>query len=169
MFAAPKSAIWTFVAPLAPRSVLFAALAFSVACGASTIEPQPSDAVIGLDTSGGFAGVDFAFAVDGPAGVIRGVRCVNFCDWEDGDVLATVSSAEVAALESRFDAIDFLAGDDQDFGVQCCDQFHYELTFSRSDASRTVMGSSEKLPAEILALIRDVEEWVASEREDNAQ
>lgn len=169
MSASPKSAVWKSVAPLAPRSVLFAALALSVACGASTIEPQPSETVIGLATSGGFAGVDFAFAVDGPAGVIRGVRCVSFCDWEDGDVLATVSSAEVADLESSFDAIDFLAGDDQDFGVQCCDQFHYELSFSRSEESRTVMGSSELLPAEILALIRDVEEWVASKRESSAR
>lgn len=163
-----KSVARNSVAPLSSRAVLFAALpalVLATACGESATDPQPSDARISLDKTGGFAGVDFAILVDGPEAVVRGDRCVSFCDWEDGDVLATVAPEALLELEQKFDAVDFLAGDDEDFGDECCDQFHYALTFARGDESRTVMGSSEQLPAEILALILEVEQWVATERE----
>ena len=168
MFAVARSAVTKRVPRLSHRAVLLAALpalALSAACGESATEPPPSDAVISLDKTGGFAGVDFAILVDGPTAVVVGNRCVNFCDWEDGDVLANVTPEALRELEQKFDAIDYLAGADEDFGTECCDQFLYELSFSRGDETRTVMGTSEKLPAEILALILEVEAWVAAERE----
>lgn len=144
---------------------LLPALLF-MACSDTPTEALNSDAIISLDTTGGFAGVDFAVLVDGPAGEVIGTRCVSFCDWEDGDVLAAVTPEAMRELEQKFDSIDFLAGDDEDFGEECCDQFLYQLKFERLDQSRMVMGSSERLPAAILALIVDVEEWVAETRAD---
>ena len=143
------------------------ALLLVAACNESATEPDPSDALIMLDTTGGFAGVDHAVLIDGPASEVRGERCVSFCDWEDGDLLARVTPEAVRELERKFDEIDFLEGEDEDFGDECCDQFHYELEFKRRGESRTIEGSSEKLPPSILALIRDIEEWIAEEREDD--
>lgn len=140
-------------------------LLLMAACNETPTAAQNSDAIISLDTTGGFAGVDFAVLVDGPAGEVIGQRCTSFCDWENGDVLAEVTPEAIRELEQKFDAIGFLEGQDDDFGEECCDQFRYELTFERLGESRTISGTSEKLPPAILSLILDIETWVASERE----
>lgn len=137
-------------------------------CGESSTEPPRPAPVISLATTGGLAGADAQVTIDGPAGVIRGDRCANLCDWEDGDVLAQVAAEDIEALEAMFDAEDFLAGDDQDFGEECCDFFTHVLTFSRGTESRTVTGSSAKLPAAIQGLVREVTTFVDSARSAEA-
>jgi len=154
------------VSALTKLTLCLFAVGLASACNESATEPPRSGAVIQLATSGGFAGVDFEFSIDGPAGVVRGVRCVSFCDWEDGDILATVSAERIAELERKFDAANFLAGEDEDFGDECCDQFRYELNLTRREASRSIAGTSERLPPSLMALVRDIEVWVAEARED---
>lgn len=134
------------------------------ACGESSTAASPESAVIVLATTGGFAGVDFQYTIDGPAGVVRGDRCANFCDWEDGDILAQVTAGEVEALAQMFDTEGFLQGDDEDFGVECCDFFHHVLTFSRGTETRTVSGSSDKLPPAVQVLVLEVGRFVDDAR-----
>ncbi len=113
----------------------------------STLGPViPGDVTITLSVSGGFAGVQYAIEVDGASGVVRGLSCQAFCDFEAGAVILPVSSAQVEALGRRLDEAGVMAMDGQDFGLQCCDDFHYQLTYRRGERTSRVTGGGASLP-----------------------
>jgi len=99
-----------------------------------------------LRVTGGVAGVDFTLSLDGSSGVLRGVSCVNQCDFQDGEVLQTLSEEELDHLRSLFDAARIRALDGQDFGSSCCDHFHADLDYRDDRGASTVRGSLDKLP-----------------------
>jgi hypothetical protein len=95
------------------------------------------------------AGVDYAIFVDGTAGTIVGESCSAGCDFESGQILRALSAEQVSHLTNLFLAAGVHALDGRDFGIQCCDQFHYDLTFEDAGGSSAVRGSSEALPADL--------------------
>lgn len=107
------------------------------------------DVAITLQVSGGIAGVHYGLVVDGAAGEVRGLACGAFCDFEPGEVLAVLSSEQVAALAERLDEAGVMDLDGRDFGVACCDDFQYELTYRRGERTSRVSGSGMRLPKEV--------------------
>jgi len=128
---------------------------FLTSCGPGFTGPSMS--AVGPDTlqeirmrvTGGIAGVDYTVALDGSTGILRGELCEHGCAFEDGDVLQALHPYQV-----RYLAVLFLdAGAHQlkgvDFGIQCCDQFHYEVAYRHTGGEGTFQGDSEVLPAEV--------------------
>jgi len=134
-----------------PRSILPAALVALATAGCyspvSLGPVLPQDVTITLSVSGGFAGVHYAIVVDGAAGEVRGLECTAFCDFEAGEVLLPVSAAQVEELARRLDEIGVMDLDGRDYGTECCDDFHYELTYQRGQRAATVRGGGARLPA----------------------
>ncbi len=117
------------------------------ACGSDSVAPaEADDLYIEVQVTGGFAAADFRFAVDGRAGAVRGITCVNLCNFEPGEVIVHLSPAQVLGLSELLREAGMLELGDTDFGVQCCDQFHYTILFRDGDREATVRGSSEALP-----------------------
>lgn len=108
---------------------------------------------ITLQVSGGFAGAEFTVLLDGSSAVLRGISCVNLCDFQAGEVIQTLTVDQVRYIRDLFRAAQVHALDGQDYGVQCCDQFHYDLQFRDTGGSSTVRGSSEALPVSLRAAI----------------
>jgi hypothetical protein len=134
------------------RSLLLAtALLFSLAeCLESSTGPEGSGpARIRLHVTGGFAGVDYTIYMDGPGGVVVGESCVAYCDFQDGDVLQTLSRDQAVYLTGLFLEAGIHSLDGTDFGYECCDQFHYELIFRDGDGTSTVRGSSQVFPGDL--------------------
>jgi hypothetical protein len=109
----------------------------------------PEDVSITLSVSGGIAGVQYTIEVDGAARQVRGLACAAFCDFEPGEVLVPISSAQVAALGRRLDDAGVVDLDGRNFGQECCDDFHYELTYRRGERSATVRGGGVRLPRDL--------------------
>jgi hypothetical protein len=119
------------------------------------IGPVDADEVtITLATSGGIVGVDYEIRVEGDSGEVRAVRCASGCEFSAGDLLLPVSDAQVMLLASALDAAGALQMGDRDFGTECCDQFHYDLTYERGDSSVRIQGTHARLPAELAAAVR---------------
>lgn len=149
---------------LPTRVVLVPALLLASAlqgCGSSgaVVDPQPqdqnapdgiyfevSDIRLELEVSGGIAGVGYAFVVDGSNGEVLGLRCEAHCPFDAAETIAVVTAAQVESLARSFVDAGLLALDRSDFGTQCCDQFHYVLSYADGTTERTVQGSSEVFP-----------------------
>lgn len=101
---------------------------------------------ITLRVTGGLAGVDYSFLVDGPRREVVGESCVSGCDFQEGELLHGLTTEQAYYLGALFReaGIHQLAG--TDFGYDCCDQFHYELTYKDPDGESSVQGSSELIP-----------------------
>lgn len=117
--------------------------------GSSTGPSGEGPGRIRLEVSGGFAGVEYTLFLNGPSGTVVGEVCEVGCDFEDGEVLSTLSRDQATYLSDLFrDAgIHDLAG--TDFGTQCCDQFYYQLSFEDAKGTSTVRGNSELFPADL--------------------
>lgn len=150
---------------LALASVLLLASA-APGCGSTgaVTDPEPSGAPddayrdvakirIELEVSGGIAGVGYSFVVDGASGEVRGLRCLAHCPFEAGETIVVVSAAQVGSLARMLVDAGLLTLDRGDFGTQCCDQFHYVLTYADGTAAQTVRGSSEALPGDLRAVV----------------
>ncbi|HSM60854.1 MAG TPA: hypothetical protein VK849_08665 [Longimicrobiales bacterium] len=136
---------------ITPRRPTLALLALAVALGCQAsfaiLGPvTPEEVTITLEVSGGFAGVQYSFVVDGAAGVVRGVSCGAFCDFEPGEVILAVSDAQVAELGRRLDQAGVMRLDGRDFGTRCCDDFHYALTYERGGRTARLTGDGALLP-----------------------
>jgi hypothetical protein len=115
---------------------------------------DPTEVTITLATSGGIAGIDYAVRVEGDSGEVRGVRCANGCEFSAGDLLLPVSGAQVAMLAGALDRAGILASGDRDFGTECCDMFHHELTYERGDRTVRIQGTETLFPEDLAAAIR---------------
>lgn len=106
-----------------------------------------------LEVSGGIAGVDYAFVVDGASGEVRGLRCRDHCPFGAGETIAVVSAAQVETLAGMLLDAGVLTLDRSDFGNECCDQFHYVITYSDGTVEGSARGSSEALPEDLRAAV----------------
>ena len=135
-------------------AALVSGLLLAAGCGFTGLGPEHTEGVrIRLEVTGGFAGVDYAFTVDGSEGVVRGERCVSGCDFVAGDVLLPISPAQIGNLSQMLLDAGLMQLDHIDYGTQCCDQFHYALDYRDDARERSVRGSSEALPETIRAVL----------------
>jgi hypothetical protein len=130
------------------------------ACGSDPKEPVAENVYIEVRVTGGIAGADYTYAVDGAAYEARGVSCVNLCDFEPGDVLAHLSPDQVRHFSQMLldgGIIDF---DGEDFGNPCCDQFFYTVLFAFGDREATVKGATTTLPAGLAHAVLELDQLV---------
>ena len=104
------------------------------------------DMEIRLRVTGGLAGADYSILLDGDAGSLVGESCINLCDFDQGDVLQVLVREQVDYIWSLFEEANIHGLDGEDFGTQCCDQFHFDLRYSDTRGRSEVKGSSEALP-----------------------
>lgn len=114
------------------------------------------DLEVRLHVSGGFAGADYAVFLDGATRSLVGEFCVNLCDFAEGEVLQSLTPDQVAYVRAQFQEANIHALDGEDFGVQCCDQFHFDVEYRDSRGRSRVQGSSEVLPLELKVAIGTV-------------
>ena len=124
-----------------------AGLVIGSACGSDPKEPVVEDVYIEVHVTGGIAGADFTYAVDGAAYEVRGISCMNACDFSAGDVLAHLSPTRVRYYSDLMLSGGIIEHDGKDFGHPCCDQFYYTLTFRYGDREAIVRGATTTLPA----------------------
>ncbi|MDH3732216.1 MAG: hypothetical protein OEU54_01735 [Gemmatimonadota bacterium] len=136
------------------------------ACATTPTDPAGEDLRMVLAVSGGIAGVDWQVTIDALTGRVTGDRCrTNLgCDWGEGEILASVTPAQVRSLADEFQGSGFFEGETE-YGTECCDQFDFRLSFGENDFDRTVTGSSGRLPSDILDLITLVQEFVDDVRD----
>jgi len=101
---------------------------------------------IRLHVTGGFAGADYVVFLDGTSRSLVGESCITLCDFTEGEVLQSLTPDQVAFVWAQFEEANIHALDGEDFGVQCCDQFHYDVDYRDSRGRSRVQGSSEVLP-----------------------
>jgi hypothetical protein len=99
-----------------------------------------------LHVSGGFAGADYTLVLDGRSRSLVGESCVSLCDFQAGEILQNLTTEQVDYVWGLFQDAGVLALDGEDFGTQCCDQFHFDLDYSDPRGRSRVKGSSEALP-----------------------
>ena len=104
------------------------------------------DLDVRLHVTGGFASADYAVFLDGATGSLVGESCINLCDFAVGEVLQSLTPDQVDYVWAQFQEADIQALDGEDFGVQCCDQFHFDVEYRDSRGRSRVQGSSEALP-----------------------
>ena len=109
-----------------------------------------------LRVTGGLADADYLVLLDGEERSLVGVSCVNLCSFSDGEVLQSLTSDQVEYVWSLFQEADIHALNGEDFGVLCCDQFHFDLDYRDSGGRSRVMGSSEALPQELRSALSTV-------------
>jgi len=123
------------------------------ACGSSASDPtapyDPEEIYIEVHVTQGLAAADYKFAVDGASGTVRGISCVRLCQFQPGQVLMHLSAAQVVNLAGLLIDAGILEHAGTDFGVQCCDQFHYAVDFRDGDRRSTVTGSTEAFPEDL--------------------
>lgn len=112
---------------------------------------------IHLRVTGGVAGVDYSILVDGPMGQVVGEECISGCAFEAGDILQGITADQVGYLAELFQEAGIVELAGTDFGNECCDQFHYEVTYSDDSVLSEVAGSSEALPPTLLEAIEAVD------------
>jgi len=122
-------------------------------CEGLTAPLPAEDFNVKVEVSGGFAGVSFSFEVSGQDGVVRGLSCESVCDFVAGEILATLSTAQVQRTGEELRAAGILVLDGIDFGTQCCDQFSYVITYEDGERTSTVRGDSGTLPPLLLRAI----------------
>ena len=133
-------------------------------CGCNQDPSGVSDqeeVTIFLRVSGGFAGADYSVLLDGDRRTLTGVTCVSLCDFGDGELLLNLTRDQVLYMGELFRDAQIHAVDGTDFGVQCCDQFYYELEFLDSKGVSTVKGSSEAFPVDLRGAIAVLHGMVA--------
>lgn len=101
---------------------------------------------IRLHVTGGLAGADYTVVLDGTARSLVGESCINLCDFQAGETLQNLTSEQVDYVWGLFQDAGVLALDGEDFGIQCCDQFHFDLDYSDPRGRSRLKGSSEALP-----------------------
>ena len=104
------------------------------------------DMEVRLHVTGGFAGADYVVFLDGGAGTLVGESCISLCDFDQGEILLSLTSEQVDYVWTLFKDANIHALDGEDFGVQCCDQFYFDVEYSDPDGRSEVEGSSEVLP-----------------------
>ncbi len=134
-------------------SILPITLLLSACLENSTGLAGEEDLEIRVRVTGGFAGVDYTILVDGVRRAVIGEECLNGGDFGAGQTLHGLSRDQVAYLSGLFLDAGVHTLNGTDFGVECCDQFHYEVRYEEENGTSTVQGSSELLPPSLLQAV----------------
>ncbi|MFH1764141.1 MAG: hypothetical protein ABIF09_08120, partial [Gemmatimonadota bacterium] len=116
---------------------------------------------IRLHVTGGFAGADYVVFLDGASRTLVGESCVNLCDFAEGELLQSLTPEQVEYVWVLFRDAGIHALDGEDFGVQCCDQFHFDVEYRDSKGRSRVKGSSEVLPNGLKAAVATLQGMVS--------
>lgn len=140
------------IRPISAWALLLAA--GTAGCQASTLGPDAGDdARIEVAVSGGIAAADYAYRVAG--GAVTGVSCRSLCAFAPGDTLLLLTPAQRRSLVEAVDRSGLPAWDGpEDSGTECCDQFHYRVTWSSDAATRTFGGTDGALPEPLREIVR---------------
>jgi len=111
--------------------------------------PDGGKMEVRLHVTGGFAGADYVVFLDGASRSLVGESCVSLCDFAEGEVLQSLTPDQVDYVWAQFQEANIHALDGEDFGVQCCDQFHFDVEYQDSRGRSRVQGSSEVLPQDL--------------------
>ena len=146
-----------------PTTTLVLALCLLLSgCLEGTVAPSTErEPEILLHVTGGFAGVDYVILVDGSQGEVVGVSCVSGCDFGSGQILHGLTMDQVASLTNLFLEAGIHDLDGTDFGEECCDQLHYDLSYTDRTGSSSVQGSSEAFPSNLREAIGTVAGFAA--------
>jgi len=140
--------------PVACRMAMAALTALLTACYADPFDAtSPADVQIRLVVSGGLASASYSFIVDGEAGVVRGESCVRLCSFQPADILAPISEFQITEIARDLELAGVFGLDGSDFGVGCCDDFHYVLEYSDGVRTASLQGTGFRLPEPILVAI----------------
>ena len=131
----------------------FVAAATTLGCHATFLGPRVDEVYIELRVTGGFAGVDYTFAILGEEAELRGIECVHHCDFEPGETLASLTREQVGYYAELLEDAEVRLLDGTDFGIECCDQFHYDLLYREGDFEATVRGTTGRLPEDLAEAI----------------
>ncbi len=141
------------------RLACLAALLAAAACDSSATNVaidyrKPS---VLVEVSGGIAGADFAYVHTSP-GVLIGVRCRALCDFAPGDTLWVLSELQSERLaQVLHDSGAWQVDGLRDYGVPCCDQLVYRMSFSDEGRDGVILGTAESLPEGYGRLVRILE------------
>jgi hypothetical protein len=129
-------------------------------CGSgSPLQPvEAEDVSIELQVSGGIAGGGYHLVVDGAARRITW-SCDRICPGAPEGEELPVSAELVEELGEAFERAGVFDLDGTDFGTQCCDQFHVEVTYRNDARSSRLSGTESLLPPEMqwpLGLLRQL-------------
>ena len=102
-----------------------------------------------LHVTGGVAGADYEVFLDGGSGILTGLACRSVCDFQPGQVLQVLRPGQVEYLWTLFHDAGILELDGEDYGTQCCDQFHYGVDYRDARGRSRIRGSSEVLPEKL--------------------
>jgi hypothetical protein len=127
-------------------------------CGSDDpLGPQAERIYIEVRVSGGIASVDYTYAVDGDESVVRGIVCNSGCDFEPGEVLAGLTPAQVLYFAELLADAGVILHDGVDFGVECCDQFHYAIDYRDGELESSVRGSTGALPNGLAGAVAELD------------
>lgn len=138
-----------------PAAAVLAGIATFLACSDAT-GPAPETVDLELHVSGGIAGIDFTLRIDGRERTVIGVSCIAGCAFRDGEVLLGISGYQISDLADDLEDAGVFGFDGNNFGIQCCDQFAYDLAYDRSFRSARLSGSSGALPDGIARVLARV-------------
>ena len=128
----------------------------SAGCDDAPTAPAAGDERIEVEVTGGIAAADYAYRVD--TGAVTGIACHMLCDFAPGDTLWILTPAQRLALAGAVDSSGLPAWTGpEDSGTQCCDQFHYRVTWSWEGRVRTFGGTEGLLPEPLRALVRTLQ------------
>ena len=128
----------------------------TAACDGVPTAPAAGSERLEVEVTGGIAAVDYAYRVEG--GAVTGTACGHLCDFAAGDTLLLLTPAQSRALADAVDSSGLPAwtGPD-DSGTQCCDQFHYRVTWTWGTRVRTFGGTDGLLPEPFRELVRSLQ------------
>ncbi|NJD20349.1 MAG: hypothetical protein FIA95_13855, partial [Gemmatimonadetes bacterium] len=125
----------------------------ATACDGAATAPGADDERIDVEVTGGIAAADYAYRVE--SGAVTGVSCGRLCDFAPGDTLLVLTPAQQRALAVAVDASGLPSWTGpEDSGTQCCDQFHYRVTWSSGGRVRTFGGTEGLLPEVLRDVVR---------------
>jgi len=138
-----------------------AGAALTLGCQSSPLGPQAGQVYVEVRVTGGFAGVDYTFAIDGDALAVRGIACVRGCTFEPGELVASLTSAQVTHYAELLEEAGIRLLDGTDFGEECCDQFHFVVEYRVRGRTSTVQGSGGTLPDDLSRAVAEIHRLVS--------
>jgi len=137
------------------------AAAAMLGCGSDPVGPQAGDIYIEVHVTGGFAAVDYTYAVVGSSSEVRGIACERACEFEPGDVLADLTPAQVLYYAELLTDAGIHRHTGTDFGDQCCDQFYYAVEYREGERGSTVRGATGSLPGDLSRAIGELHQLLS--------
>lgn len=142
-------------------AVGIAAGAVMLGCGSDPVGPQAEDIYIEVHVTGGFAAVDYTYAIVGSSSELRGIACERACDFEPGDLLAELTPAQVLYYSELLRDAGIHTHDGTDFGDQCCDQFYYAVEYREGERESNVSGAAGSLPGDLSRAIGETHQLLS--------